>query len=74
MKRMILAAAVAATAAVTLTPPEAEARGRGFVRIGFVGVQHYRVHRVYRPVVFTSYPAYCRWYRTHYGAVKRCFY
>ncbi len=39
------------------------------------GWRHRHVHiklgfKPYYPV----YPAYCRWYRTHYGLVKRCWY
>ncbi len=76
MKRMILALAIAATTALTFAPQDAEARGRGFgVRVGFGGFQHHRIHRgFYAPVVYSSYDGYCRWYRTAYGPVKRCFY
>ena len=72
MKRMIVAAVLAATAAMTLTPPEAEARGRGF-RI-HVGGGFHRHRAFYAPVIYPAYPTYCGWYRSPYGPVKRCFY
>lgn len=61
------ALAIAATLGSSLaTSSEAEARGwrhRHHLGIGFV-----RVAPVY-PVY-----SYCRWYRTPYGPVRRCFY
>jgi hypothetical protein len=74
MKRLLIAAALAATAAMTFTPPQAEARGRGFSgHVGFGG--GFNRHRgFYAPVVYSAGPTYCRWYRSPYGPVKRCFY
>ena len=63
MKHLIIAAVLAATASMALTITQAEAHGRG----GF----HHRHFGFYAPVVYASD---CRWFRTPYGLVKRCFY
>lgn len=80
MKSFILAAAVAAATLTTIAVPEADARrgfgGGGFRHAGFHGggFRHHRHFRVgYVAPVYAS-GGYCRWYRTPYGNVRRCFY
>lgn len=65
MKRALILTVLAAATAVSVAPA-AEARGRGFHRhVHFGFVRAYPVYPVY---------SYCRWFRTPYGPVKRCFY
>jgi hypothetical protein len=76
----------AALAAMAATVSSADARGRGGhgVRAAglHIGVGHrfhghrFHRHRLVRVGYAVPYAAYdyCRWYRTSYGPVKRCFY
>lgn len=68
MKRAVVLAllAVVTTIGSGAMSSEAEARGwRGHrFHVGFVR---------FAPV-YPAYHGYCRWYRTHYGLVKRCWY
>ena len=83
MKRFILAAVLAATTAMTINAPEADARGgRGFSggsfrASGFHGGgfrHHHRHYRIGYVAPIYSYGGYCRWYYTPYGKVRRCSY
>lgn len=67
MKRAAILALLAAVTTIGSAGFTQEAEARGW--------RHRHVHfgfgyRPYYPV----YTGYCRWYRTHYGLVKRCFY
>lgn len=79
MKTYIVAAALAATTAMTFNAPEADARrgfhGGGF-RVAVVHRPHFHRHRVVRYgfVAPAYYGPYCKWYRTPYGSVRRCWY
>lgn len=68
MKRVIALASLAlvATAASSAFSSEAEARGwRG---------RHVHFGVVRFAPVYPVYTGYCRWFRTPYGLVKRCYY
>lgn len=73
MKRAVALALLAAVATVgsSFAGSEAEARGWRAHRAHF-GFYHRPFVRVVP--VYPVYTGYCRWFRTPYGLVKRCYY
>lgn len=84
-KILSLCAALAAVA-VTASATAADARGRGGHGVRAAGLHlggghrwhghRFHRHRHFHVGIVAPYAAYdvCRWYRTPYGPVKRCFY